>query len=644
MPFGRRIRIEYENASDDIASALLPSRRVARSAAPTTSACCTPCSPARTRRRTERDLVILDGLRGPGRFLGMTGGVRPFDRHWWGEGEVKVYFDGESEPTICGTGTEDYLGSAWGLAEFAAPESGAPLVAGPVATRAAVGRSCPSTGGTSPTRSCSASRSRSRCSRSARPSSGRGEEQALALFREGLTTAGDGWIEGNFGAFTLYERSDDWCATGFAYCRDPQPVAAGRCRGRDRGSRRHPRRSPSDAAVDRRVPLTPDASPVLGRDPRLSQEPGRLRQAHGHARRGRPGAGRRARRRRSRRRQHVRVHRRGAAGVDRRRSSGWPTRARTARGWWSRAAWPNDPAPSSRQRSAGGRCGRRVRRRGAGDARPQARPRRRWTCCTFPGRRPPRRGRTSRSPRVAIEPAASAPSRASAASSARGRSTTSSPRSMRSTRARSCSSRRTSRATGRDQGRGERAIVPLIEAVAPRVDRVRLLYLYPSDLTDRLEDAICATGVPYFDLSLQHVSAPLLRRMRRWGDGDRFLRRIERIRRHEPAAAFRSNFIVGYPGRDRRRPRRAARLRRRGAARLVRVLRLLRGGRDVRRRSSTARSTGGLDRRAPGRAARASRGDHVGADVTNSSVRESKSSWTSRGWDGAIARRRRSTA
>jgi ribosomal protein S12 methylthiotransferase len=101
---------------------------------------------------------------------------------------------------------------------------------------------------------------------------------------------------------------------------------------------------------------------------------------------------------------------------------------------------------------------------------------------------------------------------------------------------------------GRDQGRGERAIVPLIEAVVARVARVRLLYLYPSDLTDRLEDAICATGVPYFDLSLQHVSAPLLRRMRRWGDGERFLARMRRIRLQEPAAAFRSNFIVGYPG------------------------------------------------------------------------------------------------
>jgi len=95
---------------------------------------------------------------------------------------------------------------------------------------------------------------------------------------------------------------------------------------------------------------------------------------------------------------------------------------------------------------------------------------------------------------------------------------------------------------------GAGSIVPLVEAVADRTDWVRLLYLYPSDLTDELIDAICATDVPYFDLSLQHVSKPLLRRMRRWGDGDRFLRRIGDIRRREPDAAFRSNFIVGYPG------------------------------------------------------------------------------------------------
>jgi ribosomal protein S12 methylthiotransferase len=103
-------------------------------------------------------------------------------------------------------------------------------------------------------------------------------------------------------------------------------------------------------------------------------------------------------------------------------------------------------------------------------------------------------------------------------------------------------------AYGRDQGVGDRSIVPLVDQVAQRVDRVRLLYLYPSDLNETLIDSICRTGVPYFDLSLQHVSAPLMRRMKRWGNGAKFLERIERIRSLEPDAAFRSNFIVGYPG------------------------------------------------------------------------------------------------
>ncbi|NDE81970.1 MAG: MiaB/RimO family radical SAM methylthiotransferase, partial [Actinobacteria bacterium] len=95
---------------------------------------------------------------------------------------------------------------------------------------------------------------------------------------------------------------------------------------------------------------------------------------------------------------------------------------------------------------------------------------------------------------------------------------------------------------------GAGSIVSLVRRVSAMVDRTRLLYLYPSDLSDELIDAILDTGVPYFDLSLQHVSKTLLRRMRRWGDGSRFLDRIEDIRRREPDAAFRSNFIVGYPG------------------------------------------------------------------------------------------------
>jgi ribosomal protein S12 methylthiotransferase len=100
---------------------------------------------------------------------------------------------------------------------------------------------------------------------------------------------------------------------------------------------------------------------------------------------------------------------------------------------------------------------------------------------------------------------------------------------------------------GSDLGR-RGAIVKLVEAVAERVARTRLLYLYPSALSPSLIQVMGQTGCAYFDLSLQHVSRPLLRRMRRWGDGRRFLERIEGIREQWPEAAFRSSFIVGYPG------------------------------------------------------------------------------------------------
>ncbi|HLX88329.1 MAG TPA: MiaB/RimO family radical SAM methylthiotransferase, partial [Acidimicrobiales bacterium] len=93
-----------------------------------------------------------------------------------------------------------------------------------------------------------------------------------------------------------------------------------------------------------------------------------------------------------------------------------------------------------------------------------------------------------------------------------------------------------------------RPIVDLVRQVAARVERVRLLYLYPSALDDELIEAVVATGVPYFDLSLQHVSRPLLSNMRRWGEGARFLERIEEIRAVAPDAALRSSFILGYPG------------------------------------------------------------------------------------------------
>jgi hypothetical protein len=71
----------------------------------------------------ERDFQILPKVAGKGRFLGMNVGVKAnpaYRGSWWGEGEVKIFLDGDSEfPTLCGTGTEDYIGSAWGQGKFA---------------------------------------------------------------------------------------------------------------------------------------------------------------------------------------------------------------------------------------------------------------------------------------------------------------------------------------------------------------------------------------------------------------------------------------------------------------------------------------------------------------------------------------------
>jgi ribosomal protein S12 methylthiotransferase len=106
---------------------------------------------------------------------------------------------------------------------------------------------------------------------------------------------------------------------------------------------------------------------------------------------------------------------------------------------------------------------------------------------------------------------------------------------------------------GRDVGEPG-ALAPLLRALdALRADglaRVRLLYLYPSEVRDPLVATMLElpSVVPYFDLSLQHASAPLLRSMRRWGNGDRFRAMIDGIRDKEPEATFRSSFIVGFPG------------------------------------------------------------------------------------------------
>ncbi|MDQ3782470.1 MAG: 30S ribosomal protein S12 methylthiotransferase RimO [Actinomycetota bacterium] len=95
-------------------------------------------------------------------------------------------------------------------------------------------------------------------------------------------------------------------------------------------------------------------------------------------------------------------------------------------------------------------------------------------------------------------------------------------------------------------------IVDLLRFVsdADGLRRLRLFYLYPREIRQPLIDEMAANPVvaPYFDLSLQHASAGLLRAMKRPGSGDRHLELIDRIRAASPQAALRSSFIVGFPG------------------------------------------------------------------------------------------------
>jgi ribosomal protein S12 methylthiotransferase RimO len=96
----------------------------------------------------------------------------------------------------------------------------------------------------------------------------------------------------------------------------------------------------------------------------------------------------------------------------------------------------------------------------------------------------------------------------------------------------------------------------LLETLLPElaavdgIERVRVSYLQPAETRPGLVDAIAGTDkvAPYFDLSFQHASATVLRRMRRFGDPESFLALLDQVRSQAPLAGVRSNVIVGFPG------------------------------------------------------------------------------------------------
>ena len=92
-------------------------------------------------------------------------------------------------------------------------------------------------------------------------------------------------------------------------------------------------------------------------------------------------------------------------------------------------------------------------------------------------------------------------------------------------------------------------LLPSLAAIEG-IDRVRVSYLQPAEVRPGLVEVMATTSgvAPYFDLSFQHASGPLLRRMRRFGDAEAFLDLLASVRSLAPTAGIRSNVIVGFPG------------------------------------------------------------------------------------------------
>ncbi len=176
----------------------------------------------------KRDFTITEGLRGPGRFLGCNVGIRVLPDvgfSWYGEGEVKMYLDGDREnPTWCGTGLEDYVGSAWGMGAHETPLQGAPLVL------QAPGASMPDFVSFyrwhEPDPIVFARELRVTLQQIGAVALPKGSAALRESLERAGRVAGGGWLAlgGTLDAFGICERQDDVCATAYVYARDVQPV------------------------------------------------------------------------------------------------------------------------------------------------------------------------------------------------------------------------------------------------------------------------------------------------------------------------------------------------------------------------------------------------------------------------------------
>ena len=129
MPFRKHARITVENRSSDNASGFFYAVNYALTDVSDDEA----YFHAQYRRTNpvayKDDYTIVSDIRGTGHYVGTYLAWQQNSSGWWGEGEIKMFIDGDTEyPTICGTGTEDYFGGAWGFQRnFSAPFMGYPF-------------------------------------------------------------------------------------------------------------------------------------------------------------------------------------------------------------------------------------------------------------------------------------------------------------------------------------------------------------------------------------------------------------------------------------------------------------------------------------------------------------------------------------
>ncbi|HNM77985.1 MAG TPA: DUF2961 domain-containing protein [Tepidiformaceae bacterium] len=176
-----------------------------------------------------RDFVIAEGLRGPGRFLGCAVGIRTIDpAGWYGEGELKVYLDGDSEfPTICGTGLEDYVGSAWGMGPHFAHYAGAPLQAQPEGRKGSVPDFISFYRWHVPDPIVFREELKVTIQQIGYESFREDQEAEFEAYNRTNPAAGAGWRMkpwAGMHAAGIAERVDDYSAAAFVYCREAQAV------------------------------------------------------------------------------------------------------------------------------------------------------------------------------------------------------------------------------------------------------------------------------------------------------------------------------------------------------------------------------------------------------------------------------------